>query len=309
MTDKVDVHVSSVETFCRCPRQWMIRWIQGFIRPPKWALVVGRRLHKLADVALKRKYYKQELMTGDEAEELARDGIKQDAANTEILLEPDEVKAGAGKTRELEITRCGKMSRCYAQELLPQFHPLSVWVDPDGKPIRALQATPEQREDVATRVEATVPVVEFQFALDYRGRPIKSVGTMDNISITDDPGDGARLRDLKGSSKSPTQDEADNSLQLTGYGLAAKAAFGMNLTGFALDKAVCTRKTQKTYSRSLTTERTGADFAAYVRILDEICESIVKDHWHGCHPGSWWCLGCGYRGRECKLHTVKVVRP
>ena len=126
------------------------------------------------------------------------------------------------------------------------------------------------------------------------------------------------LRDTKTAGMSPNQSEADDSLQLTMYSLKTAVDDRISEVSCLLDKLVCTKKTGKTYHKSLPTVRNKDHFRQLVGLPGRRDKSLIGRVWSYVKAGNfapaprgaWWCSEqwCGY-WFDCDFGCVGRVKP
>lgn len=151
-------------------------------------------------------------------------------------------------------------------------------------------------DEIAPVIEP-VQVQRF-FRLELQGYPMDLTGRIDIE-------EAETIRDTKTSAKSPQEDEAHTSDQLTIYALGKKVTTGVLPKRLYLDYLIKT-KTAKTLT--LETERTEADFKRIFRLIERGIEVIDKGVFMP-NPSGWWCSNrwCGYWADTCPFGRRKAV--
>lgn len=182
-----------------------------------------------------------------------------------IRLMPDELKEGQKKLKGEAVDLAVALSTLHHDNLAPIIKPVKV---------------------------------ERFFRLDLEGYPMDLVGRID-IEEPD------AIRDTKTAGKSPQEDEAHMSDQLTIYALGVKATTGKLPEKLYLDHLIKT-KTPKVVTQS--TERTEADFKRIFRLIERGIEVIDKEVFMP-NPSGWWCSDrfCGYWADICEFGRRKAV--
>lgn len=128
--------------------------------------------------------------------------------------------------------------------------------------------------------------VEKPWVVKLYGYPMDLAGQIDID-------EGIRIRDTKTSGKSPAKDEADNSLQLSTYGLAKKVLTGTAPREYVLDVLV---KSNPPKWVPLTTYRNEDDFKMLLARIERAIEMIQKGAFMPASPTDWGCSKkyCGY---------------
>jgi len=115
-------------------------------------------------------------------------------------------------------------------------------------------------------------------------RPLKVI-----IDCIEDRG----VRDLKTSGKSPGQNDAEDSLQLSAYSVAHKAIYGRRPASVFLDNLVATQEPKLVTQEA---SRSDGDLQVFLNRLYRAVEGIEKGERRPAPHGSWWCSRnwCGY---------------
>jgi len=182
----MQLHISQIECYTRCPEQFRRRYICGEKLPPGIALITGSGMHKGNETTLRYKMDKKELPPVEMAKEAARDYVADEFEKGEIFLNDEEKDAGLDATRAAAIDTATALTAIHHKILAPEVNPISV---------------------------------ERAWVLEIKGFPVSLGGTID----TDE---GDIIDDWKSSAKSPSEGAADESSQLTMYCLAKKVLDG-----------------------------------------------------------------------------------
>ncbi len=128
-------------------------------------------------------------------------------------------------------------------------------------------------------------------------------GPRDLLAVIDLGDDEDRVTDFKTSRKRKTQNDADNTTQLTIYDTAFRVATGRPATELRLDTIVQTKTTTKRYL--LSTQRGPRDFGALAQRINAMHAAIEAGTFHPASGLGWWCSPkwCGYHS------TCKYVNP
>ena len=140
--------------------------------------------------------------------------------------------------------------------------------------------------------------VERFFRLELQGYPMDLVGRIDIE-------EAETIRDTKTSAKSPQEDEAHMSDQLTIYALGKKVETGVMPKKLYMDYLI---KTKVPKTLTLETERTDADFDRIFRLIERGIEVIDKGTFTP-NPSGWWCSDrwCGFWADTCPFGRRKAV--
>lgn len=128
--------------------------------------------------------------------------------------------------------------------------------------------------------------VEHEFLVPLRGAAVPLLGYIDVID------ENLIIRDIKTASKSPSEDEAAKSLQLTAYAMAYREVVGGEESAVALDYLVQT-KVPKTVT--ITANKTQADIDRLRAIISHVLAAIGAGQFYP-NPSNFMCSpkNCGY---------------
>lgn len=141
--------------------------------------------------------------------------------------------------------------------------------------------------DVAPSLYSGLTHVERSFSLELGGFPYSLDGFIDVQC-------GNKIRDTKTAGKAKRQDEADKSVQLTLYGLAA-LTIDKELDDVELYFDVLV-KTKVPKAQILMTRRDEEDYRRLIRLCEIVAHSIENQVFMPAQPDSWVCSErfCGY---------------
>ena len=221
--------------------------------PPGVAAAIGSATHKSIEVNLAAKIQGGELLPVEWLQEVARDEL-EGIWKGGIKLDKDELAKGMKALKGEAIDTAVALSGLHRTNLAPSLEPTHV---------------------------------ERKFVIKLDGYPLDLAGTIDIQEGT------KRIRDTKTAAKSPPQSDADTSLQLTMYGLAAKVIDGQAPEEFALDALV---KTKEPKVVSLKATRTDSDYEMLLRRVERATTIIESGAFTPARPTDWWCSEkwCGY---------------
>jgi len=243
-------HISptQISMYLRCPTQYMFRYIEGLILPPKSAMTKGRAVHKGQEVNYKQKIETKQDLPLDDVKDAVATEFETIAPETE--WKPEENK---GKIKDETIS----LASLYHQEVAPAVQPAYV------------------EEEVYFQIPET---------------EIKLKGFIDVVQ------EGGIIRDTKTTAKTPNQDIADKSLQLTAYSLAYRTLTGEEEAGLVLDYLVNT-KVPKVIP--FQTKRSKNDISRFISIASQITKAIQAGLFYP-NPDNSMCSekNCGY-WHEC----------
>ncbi len=143
--------------------------------------------------------------------------------------------------------------------------------DPGKAKDEAIALATLYHQEVAPTI---MPVaVELRVEVEFENVDYNLLGFIDLIDQ-----DGY-IRDTKTASRTPSEDEADKSLQLTTYYLAYQINFGRDPAGVKLDYLVST-KTPKYVQLQPKRKRTQADVDRLLRLIGQVAAAISAGHFY-----------------------------
>lgn len=252
---KFQLHVSGLNMLSRCGEQFRRRYIEGEKIQPGIGAVVGSAVDKSCMADLGRKQATGSLMDRQEVMEIARDHVAQAFSREEVAVDGDYESPEQARGQGIDDAVA-----------------LAHLAHHDFAPIVSMDGLTLQRA----------------FVLDAKGIDIQVAGTMDIHE-----GAAGRIRDLKTSKKTPGQDVADTSLQLTTYALAALVADGAVPSEMTLEYLV---KLKAPKYVQLTTKRTEGDFPHLLRRIEQATKAMESGVFSPAPLDAWWCSArwCGY---------------
>lgn len=255
---KPTISDSAIRMLKRCPLQYYYRYVESRVVPPGVALIVGKATDDAVSRNLQNKADSGALLPPDMVEDAARDSVVGEWSKG-VRLVGDETKESQSKLKGEAVDTAVTLSRLHHHAFAPKINPL-----PDG--------------------------VQRYFRLELDGYSMDLTGRIDIEEKT-------KLRDTKTSKRSPQEDEADKSDQLTIYALGAKVIRGKIPKTVHLDYLIKT-KTPKTVE--LTSRRNQADINQMLKLVERAIESIQTGVFMPNNEG-WHCSNrfCGYWDSVC----------
>ena len=256
-SEKPTLHQSQIGMLSRCGLQYQYRYVEGKLRPPGVAMVVGTATHRAVEENLENKIHHGELLSQEEVESLASDAFDATWLGDEPELSDLEKEAGKKATKGVAKDKAVQLSSLHHSDIAPIL-------------------TPE--------------TVEEKFRLELIGRPVDLAGTID---IVEKDGDSYVVRDTKTSGKTPSADTADRSTQLTMYALAVESSRGKRPEKVTLDYLV---KLKKPKSVVLESTRGDEDYQMLMKLVDASSKVIEAGAFMPAPQDAWWCSNrwCGY---------------
>ena len=251
---KPQIHKSMIGMFDRCPKQYEQRYVEGLRIPPASAMIVGSGVHGSAELDLRAKRDIGHLLPDDAIRDAARDSLNTAWDKEGVALDDEEKMLGE------KIVKAEAMKMTIALAVL-------------------------HHDDLAPRLEPLH--IERPFTVELKGFPVDLSGTID---LQESNG---TVRDLKTRKASPPAGLADASLDMSCYGLAAKALDGESPKMLAMDFLVKT-KTPKLVTQETT--RSEAAYRAFLMRVEVVSRAIESGIFPPCSPDNWCCSPrwCGY---------------
>jgi hypothetical protein len=269
-TTRPVVSYSRMSMLSRCGEQFRRRYVEHEVVPPDVSLAVGRAVDRAVSENLRSKMVGTGLKPAEEVADLARDAV-EDEFRGEVVLSDEEASRGLRAVKGEAADKSIRLASCHARELAPAITPTAVqrWMAVD---------------------------------LSRLGYPAELVGIIDVQEGAD------RVRDTKTSAKSPVAGAADQSLQLTTYGLAARVLDGKAPTALGLDFLVDSKSGAKSVTQQ--TSRSVEDYRSLLRRVERYLEVVEKGAFQPTNPDNWWCSTrfCGY-ATTCPFYRRPVSVP
>jgi len=260
MLDRKPVlHKSMLGLFDKCGMAYMFRYIEGKRIPPGTAAVVGISTHKAAAVDLTAKRDSGFLLADSQVRDVARDKLNETWQAEGVTLNLAEKFMGEKRTRGEAVDAVVALAGLHHAKLAPTISPKHI---------------------------------ERPFTVEMQNFPVDLSGTIDLQEA-----DGT-LRDLKTTGKAPGDDAANKSLDLTCYGLAARALDHVAPARLALDFLV---RGKKPRLETQTTTRTEVAYRAFLMRVEAVSRAIEAGAFTPCSPDFWMCSDkwCGYWNDVC----------
>lgn len=253
--DKPHISTSQMETLAKCPARYEFRYVEGIKSPPGVAALIGSGTDRAVSADLENKILTGDLLETEAVEALAADATRAGWEADKPALDEDEKAQGEASVLGAAIDTAVSLSRLHHVDVAPGIAPLAV---------------------------------QERFRIELKGWPLDLVGIKDIRTAN-------AIRDTKTSGKSPAEDAADKSIQLTAYHLDSTLR-GAPPDFVALDFLV-KAKTPKYVERRST--RTASDHNALLRRIEVASTAIRSGIFPPTDPTNWWCSAkwCGYYSR------------
>ena len=294
ITPKVrkQLHQSGLEMLSKCGIQFEFRYLKGMKRKPNAFLICGTATDAAVTTDLNHKIETGELEQEDVLLDIARDRIEHHPEKDDIELEEDET---AGTVIAETKDKAVRLVKAHHGEIAPTIQPthtarkfsinMDRWLRGKGK---AIHEQAEQSDNPWLK-----RVLHQQAAhLNAAARDgFDFVGEQDVVEKSET---SLVIRDTKTSKKSPNQDVADQSNQLSAYALASQVLDGKLPDSLKLDYLIDLKKSTKTMT--IETVRDDESTMAYLNRLVNGITSIRSGVFVPAPDQAWWCAQkwCAY---------------
>lgn len=251
---KPHLSVTQIEMHGKCQEQYRRRYIERDVIPPGFALVRGSAVHEAAEANMRQKISSRRDLPAQDVVDMAAAAFEH-RVQSGVSLNAEEASRGLSVVKGETLDMVARLARLHAVAQAPDYQPVAV----------------------EEAVLVTLPAAS---------RDLLCV-----IDLVDETG---TLADFKTSAKAKTQQEADESLQLTTYHFAWQAKTGAVPTSLVLDVAVDKETGQK--RQRLETDRTRHDVLALGRRFAAVSAAVDSGVFAPAPVGAWWCSEkfCGY---------------
>jgi RecB family exonuclease len=297
ITGKVrqQLHQSGLEMLSKCGIQFEFRYLKGMKRKPKSFLICGTATDAAVGTDLDCKIRTGELEQESVILDVARDVVAHHPERDNI--EPEDEEKGKSNEQILgEVTdKAVRLVTAHHSEIAPLVRPsathrkfsinMDAWL---RKRAKEIHAAAEQME-----VKGFQKIAHQQAAyLNAAARDgFDFVGEQDIVEAGDDQ---LVIRDVKTSKKSPSEDAAEKSNQLTAYAIASQVLDGKLPDAMKLDYLVDLKKSTKTMT--LTTKRDDQQAMSYLNRIVNGIAAIRSGIFVPAPDQAWWCdeRYCGF---------------
>lgn len=243
---------SALTLLQECGEAFRRRYIEGERPGETLRMIRGTVVHRVAHIALRRKWRDGALPGQAEARDLAADQFDAVIRRGNIRFEPDDLAVGAAKSQGRAKDFAIGLAGFHVQDVAPSINPVAV---------------------------------ERKIEVKPRDTDITIHGTIDLI---DGRGNGEWIRDLKTAEKSPASGAAEESQQLTMYAMLRWAEKQRLPERLALDYMIRTPAGTERYLPLLTT-RTAADVQSLVNRINTAVEAVKRGSFVPANQNYWKC--------------------
>lgn len=288
------LHQSGIEMLSKCGIQFEFRYLQGLKRKPNAFLICGTATDKAVGTDLDHKIDTGELENENVLLDVARDTV-ENYPDKDIELDEDEkgksVNDVLGETKDKAV----RLVRAHHAELAPTIRPVATAkrfaIDLD--PFLRMRAKKlRERAEQVSKPLARVLNQQARYLNIAARNGLDFVGEFDIVEKWNEGPDGTEtvvsvIRDTKTSRKSPNQDTADSSHQLSAYAAAHNVLYGNNPDAVKLDYLVDLKTGTKTMT--LVSQRDDTDVQRY---LNRIVAGVIQMESGNFVPApdvAWYC--------------------
>ena len=254
--EKEALHQSSLSLLFKCGIAYEFRYVKGLKIPPNASMISGSGTHKSIELNLDNKIKTKKFLPIDEAQDIARDEVKN-LWNQGVRLSEDEATGSVKEAKGNAVDKAIALSALHHKEVAPVLNPTEV---------------------------------ESEFVLELENYPYDVAGKIDIIE------DVKSVRDTKTSGKSPNKNSADISDQLTMYYLAQKIKNKVAPEHLYLDYLYQTPKNKTCKYIPQITDRNDEDIKTLLALLEQSFLILEKGVFTPASPDFWLCspAWCGY---------------
>jgi len=251
--EKKQLHQTAIDMYHFCGEQFRRRYIEGEKIPPAVAMIVGTGTDESVNQNMRHKMENGKLMELAQVKAVARDALGN-AWSKGVWLSDDEAKIGPSKVKGQAIDKTVRLATVHATQKAEKINPTHV---------------------------------QRKWTVELKGYPVDLAGTIDVQE------GGKWVRDTKTSGKTPNQNMADKSMQLTTYAMAVKVLDGKEPEGVALDYLIDTKEPKVV---TLESKRNNDDFRILLRRIEGMIQAIDKGVFLPASPRDPMCSEkyCGF---------------
>lgn len=294
----------------RCPRQIYFRYVLGFKIPPSGSMVIGRGVHKGAELSLKHLQKKGKLLPGADVREIAAEATRS------------EFQKGPTSDDESEavlVDDSVKMVTVWSDKVAPKKKPflpggvMSLVAKSYDKKVKyrdlkvELLGEDEEEETSDSDRKANEPFtgIETGFTINLPGVKKPVTGWIDLLELLNQKKMGVDITDHKTSQNRKNQNDM-RSMQLLLYGIVAKM-MGLTPVNFNLDVMLRPKPRTPAGDFQPLTLVAPTDDVAYRHVVSAFI-GLEKIYEEGLFPPSYGiqCGWCGYRKLCDQVSSVKT---
>lgn len=302
------LHQSGVETLGKCGVMWEFRYLKGLKRRPNAYLICGSATDAGVNSDLSHKIQTGELEQESVILDVARDAVANHPDRDGIELDEDDKGKSIAQVLDETKDKAVRLVTKHHSDVAPEIQPTAVarrfslnmdrWLRGKAKEIhgRAEQAENSWLKRVLHQQAAHLNAAARDgFDLVGEQDIVEAFSTRPSLDDPSKP-DTLVIRDTKTSKKSPSDDTAHNSHQLSAYALASQVLDGKLPDKMVLDYLVDLKRETKYVP--LATTRDAEQASAYLSRVVNAIVSIRSGVFMPAPNTAWWCSEkyCGYHG-------------
>lgn len=250
------ISTSQLEMLGRCGKQFEFRYMDGLIEPGNLKLAKGNGVHGAAQQNFEQKIETDVDWPVADFVEAAVTAYEGEVRG-DLLLSPDEKSLGPKKAIAAQKDRTAELAEAFHLKVSPDYHPVAV---------------------------------EEPFSIDLPSAQTRLVGVIDLQDIV------GQIIDHKTGKRAKSQQDADESVQLTSYA-AARARKGNPATGIVLE-SLSQSDAGNISRKSIKTSRGPGDFSALAARIVAAKRVIESGVFMPAQAGFGSpCGWCGFRHR------------
>lgn len=244
---------SQINMYLRCGEQYFRRYELKEKIPPSIPLHKGKSAAAGAELNFKQKIETKEDLYRNIIIDYSVNVLEESIKADDIFLKPNERTTGKKKIIGQMVDDVCVLSGIYSDYTAPLIQPTMV----------------EQK--ISIPIPNSYPIIGYMDCVDSHNN----------------------IRDMKTTTRTKNQREADTSLQLTVYAMGYEILTGHKPNNVCLD--VLVQKKEPAYV-PLVSQRTEKDYTVAMNIIYSCIDGIEKGVFLPAQPGSWQCSSdwCGY---------------
>lgn len=292
--NRLQIHYSTIDMLNICGIRFEFRYVKGVKIRPNASMLAGTGTDRGVTADLTNKIDKGELLGMSELTDIVSQAVQNESEKEEIELDEEEkskgIKTVIGETKDKAV----RLIKVHHGSVAPTIKPASVQrkfsIDMDGY-LRDRAKQLYEESESATQYYKKIMKSQARALNALAKRGVDFVGEID---IFEKDGTTTAIRDTKTSTKSPTEDAALKSEQLTAYALASNVLDGQLPKYVALDYLVDLKREPKAVTR--TSERDMEAIEVFLRRLTNAIHSLHSGIFIPASPSQWQCSEryCGY---------------
>lgn len=307
LLDRLQIHYSSIDMLNICGVRFEFRYVKGIKKPPGTFMLAGTGTDKGVSANLNNKIEKGVLLQLDELKDIAAQAVEAASQSEDIALNDEEKALGKSQVVSNVKDKAVRLVKLHHEKIAPNLNPVQVARKFSINMYSYLRDRAKQLYEEAehTHNQYGKKVLKSQ-ARALNALAKRGIDFCGEIDILEKDGLLTSVRDTKTSGKSPAEDVADKSEQLSAYSLATHVLDGKIPDTVSLDFLVDLKKEQKAVTR-----QSKRDMAAIEIFLRRITNAIHVIHTGVFTPaavGDWHCSKdwCGY-WYDCEFVQKKRV--